>query len=222
MSLEARLSYSRIIDISQPVTSRTACFPGDTPFSRSVTLNYEDSKVINLTALTMSPHVGSHADAPVHIKGSFNDKETARAGTLDLKPFLGEVYVIDISDTREAIDKQVQHRLLSLAGKFERVLFKTLKHIDYETFAESYSYLSTDCATTLGENGFRLVGLDTPSVDHIHAKELSTHNVLDHFGLVWLENLDLTEVEEGAYQLIALPLKFMELEASPLRAVLLK
>jgi len=42
MSAGARLSYSRIIDISQPVTSRTACFPGDTPFSKSVTLTYED------------------------------------------------------------------------------------------------------------------------------------------------------------------------------------
>jgi Predicted metal-dependent hydrolase len=66
------------------------------------------------------------------------------------------------------------------------------------------------------------VGLDTPSVDHVKAKNLSAHNILDKGGLVWLENLDLTRVTEGLYQLIALPLKFMELEASPVRAVLLK
>ena len=55
----------RIIDISQPISSRAACFPGDTPFSRQVTVSYQDS-VVNLTAITMSPHVGTHADAPVH------------------------------------------------------------------------------------------------------------------------------------------------------------
>lgn len=39
--------------------------------------------------------------------------------------------------------------------------------------------------------------------------------------MVWLENLDLTAVEEGVYELVALPLKLTELEASPVRAVLL-
>ena len=74
----------------------------------------------------------------------------------------------------------------------------------------------------MGQLGFVLVGLDTPSVDHIRSKELATHNVLDRHGLVWLENLDLRAVEEGEYFLVALPLKFMDLEASPVRAVLLK
>lgn len=219
---EANLSYQKIIDISQPVTQKTACFPGDVPFSKQVTLSYAQSNVINLTALTMSPHVGSHADAPVHIKGDLGDPHCG-VGDMPLAPFIGPCTVIDIAQTREPISRALVGKKLEAAIKqAPRVLFKTLHKIDYDTFEEEYAYIADDCATILGELGFCLVGLDTPSVDHVKAKNLTTHHILDKGGLVWLENLDLTQVEEGLYQLIALPLKFMELEASPLRAVLLK
>src|ERR1700710_3090790 len=85
-----------MIDISQPISASTACFPGDVPFSRNITLSYEDSKVINLTSLTMSPHVGTHADAPVHVRGSMSqDRETA--GEMPLEPFIGPATVIDLA-----------------------------------------------------------------------------------------------------------------------------
>ncbi len=69
--------------------------------------------------------------------------------------------------------------------------------------------------------GVGLVGIDTPSVDHVRSKGLSAHHALLDAGMSWLENLDLTQVEAGEYFLIALPLKLTELEASPVRAVLL-
>ncbi len=84
----------RIIDISQPVTSTSACFPGDVPFSKQMTLTYADSQIINLTALTMSPHVGTHADAPSHIGGDM-DALDAMAGAMPLAPYIGECFVID-------------------------------------------------------------------------------------------------------------------------------
>jgi arylformamidase len=99
-------SFKKILDISQPVTEKSACFPGDTPFSRKVTLSYESSNIINLTALTMSPHVGTHADAPVHIKGSLSDVDSSNAdttaGAMALQAFLGPVAVIDIAPTKLA------------------------------------------------------------------------------------------------------------------------
>jgi arylformamidase len=69
--------------------------------------------------------------------------------------------------------------------------------------------------------GVRMIGIDTPSVDHIESKNLETHHQLLERDMLWLENLDLTQVSEGEYFLVALPLKFMELEASPVRAILL-
>ncbi|MBP9089705.1 cyclase family protein [bacterium] len=220
-------SFKNILDISQPVNEKSACFPGDTPFSRKVTLSYESSNIINLTALTMSPHVGTHADAPVHIKGSLCGADhcsstNTTAGAMNLQPFVGPVAVIDIAPTKAGINAAlVQAKLTAASTRVKRVLFKTAHTINFEVFEDEYSYIESDTAELLGQLGFILVGLDTPSVDHIRSKDLATHNVLDRSGLVWLENLDLRAVDEGEYFLVALPLKFMDLEASPVRAVLL-
>lgn len=217
------LNFKKIIDISQPVDETSACFPGDTPFSRNVTLSYESSQIINLTAFTMSPHVGTHADAPVHIKGTLA-KETidTTAGALALEAFIGPVAVIDIAPTKAGISAAlVQDKLKAASTRVKRVLFKTAHSINFAVFEDDYSYIETDTAELLGQLGFVLVGLDTPSVDHIRSKDLATHNILDRHGLVWLENLDLRAVEEGDYTLVAMPLKFMNLEASPVRAILL-
>ena len=220
--LNASLIFTRVIDISQPVGTATACFPGDVPFSREVTLSYAESKVINLSSFKMSPHVGTHADAPVHIKGAFDGDDTA-AGGMPLGPFLGRTYVMDLSPLAEAISgSAILDQLYELQEDgIKRVLFKTRETIRHEVFEDDYAYIGEEVAEKLGELGFLLTGLDTPSVEHTQSKDLATHHILDKYSLCWLENLDLSDVEEGEYELIALPLKFTELEASPVRAVLL-
>src|SRR5687768_16176874 len=96
-------NYSKIIDISQPVGSKSACFPGDTPFSRNVTLTVEQTGCFNLTSLTMSPHVGTHADSPVHIKGDMEDLSDGMASHLPLESYLGPVRVIDLTPLHSGI-----------------------------------------------------------------------------------------------------------------------
>ena len=224
----------RIIDISQPVSSATACFPGDVPFSRRVTMSLEDtgpeSGVINLSAFTMSPHVGTHADAPVHIQGSFEAPSPSEAmiGELSLSPFVGPALVIDLSPWHEAITwPQVEPHLRAWSELPPRVLFKTQAHNKANLFQPPYAWPAIDLIQSLAERGVVLVGIDTPSVDFIDSKTLESHHALLQAGMVWLENLDLTGVTATSPQaappfLVALPLKLMELEASPVRAVLLQ
>jgi arylformamidase len=57
-------------------------------------------------------------------------------------------------------------------------------------------------------------------VDPAASKTLDAHQVLRRRGLRVLESLLLDEVPEGDYELIALPLKLTEADASPVRAVL--
>lgn len=209
----------RLIDISQPVSAATACFPGDVPFSREVTVSFRESQVINLTAFRMSPHVGTHADAPAHIGGDLESGE-GMAAALPLAPFLGPCSVVDIAPHASAIE--VEH----LRGKLgrplpARVLFRTRASCQPESFFSDYAYISAALAGFLGGNGVKLVGIDTPSVDHTGSKSLEAHRAMLGAGMCWLENLDLSAVTGGDYILIALPLKFSELEASPVRAVLL-
>ncbi len=211
----------RIIDISQPVSSKTACFPGDVPFQKTITVSYENSQVMNLTSFTMSPHVGSHADAPVHIQGNLAE-DPGTIGNMALSPFIGTAYVLDIAPIAQEIQlSHIQQKLSQLPSCPKRLLFRTTQHIRYNVFEAQYAYFSASLIEYLAAQGVVLVGIDTPSVDHINSKTLEAHHALLKGNISWLENLDLTQVSEGSYFLMALPLKFMELEASPVRAVLL-
>ena len=244
-----------IIDISQPVNSRTACFPGDVPFSKSLTVSYKESRLINLTCITLSPHVGTHAESSSHIQGDIEETDT-NIGAAPLAPYVGRAIVLDFSPMKNgAVTAQmIKERLramsdavgtVSAAGTLgevgtvsaagsagtpgangpelpPRVLLKTQRSINYESWAGDYPYIGIDAADYLHSQGVQLVGIDTPSVDQVSAKELNTHHVLNNHGMFWLENLDLTTAQPGYYLLVAAPLRFTEVEASPVRALLLK
>jgi arylformamidase len=216
------LQYKRLIDISQPVKNDSAVFPGDTPYKREIVLTYEQSKIVNLTSFSMSPHVGTHVDAPSHIKGDMS-ADAQHVGSMPLEPFIGKVLVVNLAPLKDGIT--INH-LSSVFEKYpnlpERMLFRTQEKIRYDVFEDEYSFFTPELARELYSRGVRLVGIDTPSADHIRSKTLDAHHELDSHGMTWLENLDLTQVKEGEYYLIAFPVKFMELEAAPVRAVLLE
>jgi len=218
-----------IIDISQPVAASTACFPGDVPFSRQVTMDYQASGIINLCAFSMSPHVGTHADAPIHIQGQMTqpDAQSPTIGQVTLSPFIGHSVVVDVSPWTQGITwAQVEPQLSGWAEFPRRILFKTRKENRADQFQPPYAWPDAALVGELTRRGVVLVGIDTPSVDHVDSQALETHHALLNAGMAWLENLDLTHApasKSGQAQpfLVALPLKLMELEASPVRAVLL-
>jgi arylformamidase len=216
------LKYKRLIDISQPVKSDSAAYPGDTPFQKEIVLTFEKSGLVNLTRLTMSPHVGTHVDAPSHIKGELTG-DASTVGQMSLEPFIGPALVLDLAPCREAITwSLVEPRLKEIKQLSERVLFRTQEKIRYEVFEDSYAFFTTEVIDELHRRGVKLMGIDVPSVDRVGATYLEAHCQLDRFGMVWLESLDLCQAHPGEFYLVALPIKFMELEASPLRAVLLE
>jgi arylformamidase len=67
----------------------------------------------------------------------------------------------------------------------------------------------------------RLFGTDSPSVDAMESKTLDIHHALWRRGTVILEGLDLSAVPDGEYQLIALPIKLVGMDAAPVRAILI-
>lgn len=214
----------QIIDISQPIAPETAHFPGDIPFQQHTTLTLESSQILNLSAFTMSPHIGTHADAPLHLEGSFEDNQTPRAGDLSLRPYLGPAQVVHIKPvTQKALlPADFPDRFWSQSPFPERVLLMTDPSIQANNFQDQYAHLSPALIDALNEKGVRLIGLDGPSVDAVNAKNLEAHHQLLKHKMSWLENLALSHVPEGDYILIALPLKFIPLDASPVRAILLQ
>jgi arylformamidase len=202
-------------DISIVVRPGTPEWPGDTPFSCRWTWQMSADASVNVSALEMSPHVGTHADAPLHVRDGW-----AASDALALETFVGPAIVIGL----EASDGPVEAAALStrLPRRFERLLLRTGRTIAAGSFPSTWPALTPACVKWLVSRGLRLIGVDAPSVDDRESKTLETHRALFEAGASVIENLDLRGVADGQYELIALPLRVAGLDAAPLRAVLVE
>ena len=202
-----------IHDISILVRPGTPEWPGDVPFSCGWSCRLAEGASVNLSHLAGSPHVGTHADAPFHVR---DDGPTSDA--LPLEPFLGPALLIDVSGAEDG-ELPLRADDPRIAG-CERLLLRTGRSISAGQFPSGWPVLSAAAARALVRGGIRLVGTDAPSVDERESKTLDVHHALFESGGYILENLDLREVPEGTYELVALPLRLAGLDAAPVRAVL--
>ena len=105
----------------------------------------------------------------------------------------------------------------------ERVLFKTeASRIPDSQWLDGFAAFAPGTIDWLAERSVKLIGTDAPSVDPVDSTELPVHHALRSLGVVNLEGLQFRNVSPGTYRLVALPLKIIDLEASPVRAVLLR
>jgi len=206
------MTVGRIIDISPPVSTAISVWPGDTEFQVDWASRMEAGESTNVATITTTPHVGAHADGPLHFQ-----HDGPGIGEVDLSPYLGLCRVVDVTGAA-AIDEEALFGV-ELGGR-ERLLFKTGTFPDFRNWNDGFAYFDPRLLRRLGKTGVKLVGIDTPSVDPFDSKELPAHNVLLEFGMRNLEGLDLSAVEAGDYELIALPLRWTEVDSSPVRAVL--
>jgi arylformamidase len=201
-------------DISPPLHAGAPVFPGDAPFTSVWAARIGPGCPVNVSTLTLSPHTGAHADAPLHY-----DDNGAAIGALDLRPYLGRCRVI------HAIDKgplvvwaHIAHAITADLPK--RVLVRTYRHAPIAHFDATLPAFAPDTIEQLADLGVRLVGIDSASIDPADSKALASHQVIRRRDMRVLENLLLDDVPEGDYELIALPLKLIHADASPVRAVL--
>ena len=200
-------------DISPPVEAASPVFPGDTPYRQQWSAQIAPGCPVNVSALTLSPHVGAHADAPLHY-----DPQGAAVGALDLAPFLGPCRVIHAIGVRPLILWQhLEHAVQQLPP---RVLVRTYQRAPIDRWDPALPAFAPATVERLADAGVRLIGIDSASIDPADSKQLPSHQVIRRRDLRVLENLVLDEVPEGDYELIALPLKLMQADASPVRAVL--
>lgn len=202
-------------DISVPLSTATPPWPGDTPFSCGWTWSMAGGASVNVSAITTSPHVGTHADAPLHVRDGWPS-----AAELPLDSFVGPAVVYTAARDAREIGRAAVAGLIALRA--ERVLLRTGRSIADGAFPDRWPALSVEAAGALLDAGLRLLGVDCPSVDLRESTTLDTHRRLFEGGACILENLDLRGVADGPCHLIAFPLKVPGLDAAPVRAVLLE
>ncbi len=201
-----------IIDISPMISEEIAVWPGDTPLRREVLCDISKGSNIDLSTIHSTVHIGAHADAPRHYSETGVTMEH-----VPLDPYIGTCFVqtvrgkqlIEAADCREAI-----------ASGIKRLLFRTDSFPDPRHFNQNFAAFSAESIEEMGSAGVILVGIDTPSVDPFSSKSLPAHQALKKFNIANLEGIVLNGVPDGAYELIALPLKLKGFDASPVRAIL--
>jgi arylformamidase len=204
----------RLWDISPPLHAASPVFPGDTPYEQRWAATIAPGCPVNVSTLTLSPHTGAHADAPLHY-----DPEGATAGALDLEPYLGPCRVIHAIGVAPLV--QWEHLEHAIDDQLPpRVLVRTYERMPVERWDAALPAYAPQTVERLADRGVRLIGIDSASIDPADSKPLPSHQVIRQRGLRVLENLVLDDVPEGDYELIALPLKLMSADASPVRAVL--
>ena len=200
-------------DISPVIDRDAPVFPGDTPYQQTVHFAHGPDCPVQVHAINMSPHTGAHADAPMHYRAG-----GAAVGALALQPYLGLCRVIDCTAAAGLVrPSHVAHALSQLPS---RVLLKTSARASQSWSSFTAVAPDTLYALHLANAQLALIGVDTPSLDPATSQDLPSHNAVFALDLRVLENLVLDDVAPGDYELIALPLKLAQCDASPVRAVL--
>src|SRR5437588_4452289 len=211
----------KIWDISRTLTNDFAEWPGDEPFDYRLTNQLAKGATVNLGALSMSVHNGTHADARFHFEPKGESIEKA---PLDI--YLGRATVVDLAQS--FLQSKEKHLITTedLQAQAEdiaatsRLLVKTGRWSDSTVFPNQIPVIAADIPAWLQKNGVKLLGLDLPSMDEIDSKSLQNHHALARAGIAIVESLDLSDVASGIYQFAAPPLKIAGGDGAPMRAIL--
>jgi arylformamidase len=207
----------KIWDISRTLFNGLAPWPGDTAFHFELKWKMAEGATVNVGAVTMGVHNGSHADAPFHFQPGDDTIER-----MPLETYLGEAVVVDLTkkfETAESREITIAD-LGSAADAAPRLLLKTGVWKGSKKFPEWIPVIANDVPKWLEARKVKLLGLDVPSVDTIKAKVLVNHHALAAANIAIVESLDLSEVEAGTYHFSALPLRINGGDAAPVRAIL--
>lgn len=203
----------KVWDISPLISEKSAVFPGDTKFEREVLLDQNKGDNLDLSTIKTTVHIGAHTDAPNHY-----DKNGVGIDQRDINIYLGSAQVISVETSGRIKLSDIKN----IDIKANRVLFKTNSFKDPNLWHNNFNALSIELVQYLAKRNVILIGIDTPSVDLADDKELQAHHEIAKNDMAILEGIILSDVEDGLYDLIALPLKIKDADASPVRAVLLE
>lgn len=207
-----------VIDISLPIDDHLLTWPGDPPLEVLPHRRIANGDAANVSELRIGTHTGTHVDPPVHFV-----EEAVGIDQVALDVLVGPTVVVDARGLAGALGPEHLESLPIPEGT-ERVLFRSdnseiWRHLP-TIFPAEYVSISADGARWIVERGIRLVGVDFLSVEKKGSPGHPTHvTLLTAVGIV--EGSNLGDVGPGEYTLACLPLRIVDGDGGPARAVLL-
>lgn len=208
----------RALDLTHPIEASMPVFPGTEPPCLRPANTLEKDGFAE-TLLSLYSHTGTHMDAPAHIF-----KGAPALDTFPASQFVGTALVLNCTGASE-IGLDRLHRAGPALESAQFLLFYTgwAKKWGAPAYFEGFPCLTVAAADYIVSAGKKGVGFDTISVDPVADGNLSIHRRLLSSGqTVIVENLtNLDQIGPGLFTFCALPLKFVQSDGAPVRAVAL-
>lgn len=206
-------------DVSLPISPAMPVWPGDPPIRIERVSSIKQGAEFNLSRLEMGTHTLTHVDAPRHFT-----EQGLPVDHLPLDILIGPALVVEPRPDGNLITATDLGQLG--IRNIQRLLIKT-RNSDFWTggpydFEYDFVSLSKDAARWIVLNGIKLVGIDYLSIEAFDAREPEVHRTLLENGIIIVEGLNLSQVPEGRYQLICLPLKVRDGDGAPARVILMR
>jgi len=205
------------IDVSLSLGTNTVHWPGHPRYKVGHMMSMEKGDAMNVTMFSMCSHFGTHVDAPrhYHVHGTSVDQ-------LSLDLLVGPCRVVEYPGTEHIPEDFIQG--LELEG-VQRLLIRTRNSfiIEKPDFHEDYIALTPGAARALVDTHVQLLGVDGYSIgpyDHTMGKEVHEIFLISNPDRIAIEEINLSNIKPGDYQLVALPLKLKGLEGAPVRVLL--
>jgi L-fuculose-phosphate aldolase len=215
-------AFNRIaaVDLSIPLNKKTPFYPTDPPFKKEWHVKFKENGAW-VSKLTMGAHSGTHVDAPLHFLEKGSD-----ITMMELGSFFGRARAMDTpKKAGENIEVDDVYKAEFQEGDI--VLFRT----GWERYAGTNKFFSgewpgftPEAVDLLIQKRVKAIGGDIVSADSPSGLEQGapSHKKALKAGLPVFEALvNLKKVTEKKFLFIGLPLKIINGEASPIRAVAL-
>lgn len=215
-------TIGRIVDLSRLVDAETQVYPGD-PHVRLEPAATLAAEGVNVLAVHIGSHSGTHVDAPYHfVEGG------KRIDEMDPRLFVGPAVVVDVrgKGPRERITVE---DLQPYEGRLSEGVVAVLQTGWEELYGTSgyydHPFLDRRAAELILDAGVKTVAVDTLSVDETvlegeHPEGYPAHHAILGAGGVIAENLaNLAAVDFPNPLFSLLPIKLGGSDGAPVRAV---
>lgn len=178
----------------------------------------EHDDVCNVSRLTLGTHTGTHVDAIKHFI-----KDGPGINEAPIENFIGPARIVETFGESSIRLSDFDQGVIA---EGQRILFKTknsrARLQEKKSFQKDFVHLSVEVAEWLADMKVACVGVDYLSVGGFDGNVVEVHKALLGNGIYALEGLILSDIEEGWYDLICLPLNIVGGDAGLTRAVIRK
>lgn len=209
-----KILWDKPIDVSLLVHENMLFWPNDPKFQREWVAKISEGKNANLSKITLGSHTGTHIDVPYHFLDHGKTLEN-----IDISRFYGFAKVFEIKNPNKILLQDIGALPIE---EGDIILFKTKNSLFLKEniFHDNYVGLSLEAARYLADKNVKTIGIDYLSIGPRGDEGREVHRILLGKEIGIIEGLNLLEIKEGKYFMMALPLKIKGGEGSPVRAIL--